>query len=440
MNLTTSAGHLIAPGLEQPSPLPGAAATVASPSPGNKTLRVVVLFQRIGPYHFARLRAAARHLSLTALELSNVDSTYAWDLVEGAEGFHRVVLFSGIEPRAVPHRELMDRMSAMLDRLNPQVVAIPGWADRGALAALWWCRHRSVPVVLMSETTAWDERRRGWKEWIKRRVIRLTNAALVGGVAHANYLRQLDYDQRQIFCGYDAVDNEHFATRAAAGRARSKELRRELQLPENYFLASARFVEKKNLPRLLDAYARYRQLTESRGGRDHQHLWDLVLLGDGPLKAALCAQISHLNLSAHIHLPGFQQYDQLPCYYGLARGFVHASSIEPWGLVVNEAMAAGLPVLVSDRCGCVPELVQPGVNGFTFDPQDTTQIAEALWQLASPHCPRAAFGTASRRLVGVWGAARFATGLAQAAQSACHAPDSVARWGDRFLLRLLLAR
>src|SRR5207244_4064698 len=101
----------------------------------------------------------------------------------------------------------------------------------------------------------------------------------------------------------------------------------------------------KNLPRLLEAFAGYRRLAGDAA-------WELVLLGDGPLRPELVALLKDLELDGHVLLPGFKQYDELPAYYGLAGAFIHASTTEQWGLVVNEAMASGLPVLVSDRCGC----------------------------------------------------------------------------------------
>jgi glycosyltransferase involved in cell wall biosynthesis len=86
-------------------------------------------------------------------------------------------------------------------------------------------------------------------------------------------------------------------------------------------------------------------------------------------------------LNAHVHLPGFKSYDELPVYYALANALVHASTSEQWGLVVNEAIASGLPVIVSERCGCVPELVNG--NGFTFDPANEHELAARLLEIAS---------------------------------------------------------
>src|SRR5215475_6180738 len=96
---------------------------------------------------------------------------------------------------------------------------------------------------------------------------------------------------------------------------------------------------------------------------------------------APCEKLSTLNLNEYVHLPGFRHYDELPVYYALANAFVHASTIEQWGLVVNEAIASGLPVIVSNRCGCAPELVNG--NGFTFDPSSEHELTARLLEMAS---------------------------------------------------------
>src|SRR5262249_38238680 len=162
-----------------------------------------------------------------------------------------------------------------------------------------------------------------------------------------------------IFLGYDAVDNEHF--KKGAEKSRNQPTNNEPKLPQRFFLASARFVREKNLAGLINAFARYRELARTAtvdGGPRTVDCkpWDLVLLGDGPLRAELEAQLSALGLQEFVSMPGFKQYDELPPYYGKASAFVHASTIEPWGLVVNEGMASGLPVLVSNRCGCAQDL------------------------------------------------------------------------------------
>ena len=108
-----------------------------------------------------------------------------------------------------------------------------------------------------------------------------------------------------------------------------------------------------------------------------------MILGDGHLRPQLTRRVEQLGIAEDVLLPGFKQYDELPAWYGLAGAFVLASTTEQWGLVVNEAMASGLPVLVSERCGCAPDLVEDGVNGFTFDPYDVEGLAGLMQRVAA---------------------------------------------------------
>ena len=293
----------------------------------------------------------------------------------------------------------------------------------------------------MSESNAWDETRVTWKEWIKGCVVKMCSASLAGGRPHADYLAQLGMPRDRVFLGYDAVDNDYFSTKADESRKQNAETKKKLGLPDHYFLASARFVEKKNLTRLIQAYARYHELVgKEESGKQKSAIWKLVLLGDGPLKSDLCRLISDLNLNGHVQMPGFVQYPQLPAFYGLAGAFVHASTTEQWGLVVNEAMASGLPVLVSNRCGCAQDLVQDGVNGFTFDPENTGGLADLMLKISVSDFPLPAFGDASRRIIADWGPERFASGLKAAVDCALAAPHRKGTFLDRVLLGLLLRR
>ena len=439
---------------------------------------MAILFQRFGPYHHARLNAAGRRLTVWGVEACAMEDTYAWAKVEGAAAFTRVTLTDRDTGDRQWRQTLHRNLWRALDEIKPQVVAVPGWSYADALSALLWCAQTGTPSVVMSESTDWDEQRIASKEWIKGRLVRLNSAGLAGGSPHQDYLAQLGLPRERVFPGYDAVDNDYFATKANEARGQKTEVRKRLGLPENYFLASARFVEKKNLPRLLRAYAQYRKkaetlkienrTTDHRLGTADQKVetgnaenqppasglrsqvsglkfpvsepWDLVLLGDGPLRSSIFELLSSLGLENCVHLPGFKQYDELPAYFGLAGAFIHASTTEQWGLVVNEAMASGLPVLVSHRCGCAENLVSPGVNGFQFDPANVEEMAQLLARVADARFPLADFGAASTRIIAEWGPERFATGLCDAVAVALKHPRPRAGLIDRLLLQLLLRR
>jgi glycosyltransferase involved in cell wall biosynthesis len=142
-----------------------------------------------------------------------------------------------------------------------------------------------------------------------------------------------------------------------------------------------------------------------------------------------------------VFLPGFRQVGELPRFYAGAGAFVHASLSEQWGLVVNEAMACALPVLVSDRCGCAKDLVQDGVNGYTFVVYPMIRLAEKF-SLISGMAPveRVKMGLRGREIIQGWGAEAFAKGFLGAAKAALSAPRKSRRFFSRAVLEAFCAR
>jgi glycosyltransferase involved in cell wall biosynthesis len=397
---------------------------------------VAVIFHHIGPYHHARLNAAAQNLSVIGIEWS-AQGYDAWGVAATPARYRKASLF----PEATVHypdkAELYRAFSSALEQTKPDAVAVNGWNNFGSVIAANCCLRRGIPMVVMSESSHQDESRTWWKEAIKRRIVGLYSAALVGGRRHVEYLVELGMPVDRIFSGYDVVDNEYFRQKAQEVRDQKSDVRKQYRLPENYFLASARFIEKKNLPRLISAYGEYRRRLEVRDQKsdvsEEKTPWDLVLLGDGPLKTDLCRLISDLRLHDHVHLPGFKPYQELPVYYASANVFVHASAVEQWGLVVNEAIASGLPVIVSERCGCTPELVNE--NGFTFEPNNEHELAARLLEMASlSDQERKHLGDNSYRIAANFAPERFGEGLERAASVAMGVPQK--RYGaiDRALL------
>jgi 1,2-diacylglycerol 3-alpha-glucosyltransferase len=378
------------------------------------SLSLAISFSNLGPYHLARLRALARRLSersgrLIAYETAGTEQLYPWQTDRRADPFERVTLFPDRSVEAVPRADAVREMWRVLDRDQPDAVATAGYYRPETMAALDWARRAGRPAILMSESQAIDHPRVWWKETIKGRRVRRFSAALVGGERHRDYLIELGMPADRIALGYNAVDNEAFREAAAAAR-RNPHGRRGL--PEApYFLAVNRFVPEKNLPRLIRAFAAY------RAGSHEGQPWDLVLCGDGPGASEVDAAIRRTGRAASIHRPGFLQLDGLTRWYAHASAFVHPSLMEPWGLVVNEAAACGLPLLVSDHAGCVETLVPRGnaITGARFDPACTDQIAACLrWIATLPDPERRAIGARAAERVSGWGPDRFAIGMLEA--------------------------
>ena len=340
-------------------------------------MNFALCFTNFGPYHIARLRALAVQLNdlgtrLIAYEVAGTEQKYPWRLKQSQEPFEWITLFPGHALETVSRSDCRTAILKALHRDRPEAVAAAGYVRPEALAAAQWARQHRLPAVLMSESQAIDRPHFWWKELIKQRRVRLFHAALVGGPAHRDYLVQLGMPEDRVVLGYNAVDNDFFASSAEINR---QQWIRSAEVPVvPYFLAVSRFVPEKNLIRLIHAFARYYMAS---GAED---AWNLVICGDGPLASEIEQAIRQTRCEHAIHLPGFLQYGELPRWYAHAGAFVLPSISEPWGLVVNEAAASGLPLLVSIRAGCATTLVpEPnGTSGTRFNPLDIEEMTSKL--------------------------------------------------------------
>lgn len=369
-------------------------------------VNVAIIFAELLHYHVARYRALANAAAaagdrVTLLAMRPADPALPLggyhDLLDGA-----VTVVLPADEADLNSRAARRRLWATLDARRPDAILIPGYSDGYTRTMLRWCHLRRSGAVLMSESREADFARAPWREWLKRTLVQQFDAALVGGAPHERYARRLGIASDAIAPGYDAVDNDFWQRESDAARADVAGWQARLGLPRPFFIAVSRFVEKKNLPGLLDGYARYRALATDP--------WDLVLAGAGPLGESLRAQVAALGLADRVHFPGYLSASALVPYYALAGAFVHASDrSEQWGLVVNEAMAAALPVLVSETVGCVEDLVIEGETGYTFVPTDPLAIATALARVvALPEAARRAMGARGRARVAHFAPAIFA--------------------------------
>lgn len=359
---------------------------------------VVVIFDRFGPYHVARLNALATKVRVIGLEIFGETADYDWDTVSGAFRFEKQTLFPDASADNIDHEVLRDGLTSYLTGVRPDFVAVPGWSDLAALEVTLWCIKHNTPSILMSESSSRDAKRTPMLEFIKRQIVSSHGAALVGGVLHQAYLQELKFPIQAIFSGYDVVDNEYFSLHKHGGG----------RPVDGYFLTSARFIEKKNLARLILAYA---LCAEQYGPA----MPNLKIVGGGGLEGELRVLIEQKGLSQKIILEGWLQYEQLPGIYAGAIALIHPSTTEQWGLVVNEAMASGLPVLVSERCGCAHDLVEDGVNGYLFDPQSVSEIAASMKRfLDKSHAEKLRMGQHSLDRISQFGPSSFAKGMVSA--------------------------
>lgn len=332
---------------------------------------IALLFVNFGPYHIARLTALRAIAKVDAIEYAMEQGLYGW-IVDKSKLQLLTLQDSALEDRTPWwFAKSLLRLWRYLARVRPTSILIPGYADTLSVTAALWGRFNGTRNVLMFESTEGDFPRYRFKEAVKSVLVRmLYDTALVGGIRSADYLKRLGMPADRVFKKYDIIDNHCFEEGVRTLRADSD--RRDWQLPQDYFVIVARLSPEKNLSAVLNAFHMYRAL----GGR-----WDLVIVGRGPQMAELLSITKDLGEEETVRFVGFKNGPELLPYYAFANCFILNSIREPWGLVVNEAMASGLPVIVSSACGCVPELVKEGQNGYIVDPESCNSLVEAMHRM-----------------------------------------------------------
>jgi glycosyltransferase involved in cell wall biosynthesis len=179
-----------------------------------------------------------------------------------------------------------------------------------------------------------------------------------------------------------------------------------LGLPARFFLFAGRLVQEKGTFDLLDAYEALAPEVRKEMG--------LVFVGDGAVRSTLQRRAAIINPGS-IRFAGFAQREQLPAYYALAEVLVFPTHTDPWGLVVNEAMACGLPVISSSAAGCVADLVESGWNGRVVSARDIRQLASAMDELARDAELRSLMGKRSKERIRQYSPGAWAAGMANVA-------------------------
>jgi glycosyltransferase involved in cell wall biosynthesis len=246
-----------------------------------------------------------------------------------------------------------------LRRLRPDVVIVGGWNQPAFWQAALYARLARVPLVVWVESTARDERAgRGPGEAAKRALVRSAAAFLVPGRAAAEYVRSLG--AKEVAVAPNAVDLDVFGRRAG-NRA---ELRAKLGLDSVTFLCVSRLSPEKGVDVLVRAF-------DGVPGR-------LAVVGDGPDRERVAALAG-----PSVRLLGRIERDELVDWYAAADAFVMPSRSETWGMSMQEAAAAGLPLVASEAPGAGHDLIEEGVNGFRVPVEDVEALRRALTRVAT---------------------------------------------------------
>lgn len=289
---------------------------------------------------------------------------------------------------------------------------VHGYARFDNILAMLVARLLGIRVLVRDDVTAFSKTRGPVHRALKRLFFLFLRGVCDGfttvGTLNAVYFREEGIPADRLLRVPYAVDNRFFREGAEKARQGGAGLRSELGIEADapVILFVARLLDLKRPEMLLAAYARIVEAGDL--GQPY-----LVFVGDGPMRTALEAEAARLRLS-RVRLAGFSGQARLPAYYAMADFLVLPSDRETWGLVVNEAMASGLPVIASDRVGCHADLVREDETGLVFPAGDVDALAAALRRLLADRSATAAMGKAAQNLIENWDYAANLRGLRRA--------------------------
>jgi glycosyltransferase involved in cell wall biosynthesis len=257
-----------------------------------------------------------------------------------------------------------------LKKFSPEAIICGGYNYVASWQALMWALRCRVRFILWSESNAQDERgQRKPVEFLKAHFRKRCDGFVVPGRSAFEYLRLLGAPAERIFAAPNAVDNTFFAAQAEGVKRQPAAFREKLGLPRRFILFVGRLVPEKGVFELLEAYAKLESGLRTE-------VW-LVFAGDGVSREEL-TQLAKRIEPGVVCFPGFAQREDLAGLYALAETLVLPTHSDTWGLVVNEAMACGLPIIVSNVAGCAADLVEDGWNGYVVPPRDSEKLSVAI--------------------------------------------------------------
>lgn len=319
----------------------------------NKTattsIRIVVCWAEVSGYIASCFQALARRPGL------DLHVIHPERLLNRPNPFDVAPLLHGVSHEMFDkdRRDLDDYLLNAVASRQPDAIVLCGW--------IFWPYTRLVNAPRLAGAAKLLGMDTPWRATVSHRLARwrlghfTRNVDLVVTASDrsAEYARRIGFDEARIRPGFYGFDANTFQ-RAASGRRQAWPRR---------FLFAGRYAPEKDLRTLLRGYAMYRDAV-----RDP---WTLTCTGAGP-------DAGMLNGAPGVTDAGFRQPQELPSFFAEHGAFVLASRFEPWGVVIAEAAAAGLPVICTSACGAALDIVRPYYNGVITPPQDAAALARAM--------------------------------------------------------------
>lgn len=373
----------------------------------NNSTRVALLTEIISPYRIPVLNHLAAHpnIDLDVFFFSETEGRRSWRIPWEKICFRYRVLPGILAAHRYQGGPIFFNPGIIwaLKRGRFQTVVCFGYHHPTIWLALLWCRVTRTRVLLWSESTLQDNRSyRGIVEWFKRQLLQQFDSFVAAGTSQAGYLRHLGAHPEKIWIAPDAVDSDFFSSNSLIYRNKREETKQALNVEGLIVLYVGRLIDAKGIPELLEALGRVVMQNQAT----------LFLVGDGPDRESYEQSCRARKLP--VRFEGFRTQEELPLYYGVADVLVFPTHSDPWGLVLNEAMCSGLPVICSTAAGAAADLVRHGYNGFVYPPGQDEELSGHLLTLLADEQARNRMGSASREIIRAFSPQKMAEGFVEA--------------------------
>lgn len=373
-----------------------------------KVTKVIILTEIISPYRIPPFNYLAEdeEIDLTVFFFAETESRRSWLVEKEKIQFNYQVLWGlqlGKSYQSAPIF-LNPDVIYQLWKQQPDVIICGGWHHLTHWLAFVYAQMTKTPLIIWSESTLKDERSSSnIKHKLKTWIVNQADGYIVPGNAQKNYLTDLGAREDRIYIAPNAVDSNFFRKQAQRYCQQKEVWKDKLGINGCVILYVGRLIDEKGIPELLEAFTKlsgHKQVT-------------LAIVGDGS-QATEYHSYTQQHKFDNVVFAGFQPQTALPQYYGIADIFVFPTRSDTWGLVLNEAMATGLPIVCSDAAGAAPDLVVNGKNGYLVPVGGVEKLSEALQILVEDESLRKKMGLYSQKIIANYTPQKMALGLKEA--------------------------
>jgi len=340
-----------------------------------KRYKVALIHNIISPYRVPLFEEINKdiYIELYVYFCAKTHKDRDWNLLQSRNCNYKILPDIGLNFFSINYHINPSIIHELIKNKYDAIIAC-GYDSFTTQVAFFLSKLKHVPFILWSGST-YNESSfvRKVSLPLVKFIIKHSDAYLAYGTRAKEYLIFLGASPEKVFISYNTIDTTFFKRQSLKLRNKKNELKNELGIKnKSVVLFVGRLIKVKNLEYLINAYSKLKEKKDVA----------LLIVGDGPLREGLKDFCKTKNIK-DVFFVGFKQKEELPKYYAVSDLFVLPSRQEVWGLVLNEAMASGLPVIATNKVGGSKDLIKEGLNGYIVESGNIKQLHDAMKKILS---------------------------------------------------------